>query len=181
MPIKTLEELFLNDLCTMYDAEKQITVALPKLAAAATDPNLKAAFETHLEETKGQILRIEQAAKSEGLDLKQQLCTVIQALIRESDIMMKTVEAGPLLDLALISGSQKVEHLEISSYTSLVEMAAELGYADAADLLEATLDEEAATEDKLSALAAENMVLLESGEEIPLPETVFPSSGATSV
>lgn len=175
MTIKTLEELFLNDLGAMYDAEKQITVALPKLAAAATDPALKEAFEVHLAETEGQIARIEQAALSQGLDLKQQLCTVMQALIREGDTMMKTVEPGPLLDLALIAGSQKVEHHEIAGYTALVNMASELGYNDAADLLEITLDEEAATDDKLAALSEEMFALLagdDTGDEdsIPLAE-----------
>ena len=179
MPIRTLEELFLNCLSIIYDAEKQITVALPKLAAAASDPALKAAFEMHLEETKGQIRRIEQAASSEGLDLKQQLCTVTQALIRESDVMMKIVEAGPLLDLALISGSQKVEHLEIASYTALVDMAVELGYTDAADLLEVTLDEETATDDKLAAIAEENYPLVASdGDVLPADVARKPRLGA---
>lgn len=152
MPIITLDQLFLNDLSMMYDAEKQITLALPKMAEAATDMGLKAAFKAHLEETKDQIARIEQAADSQGLDLKQQLCNVTQALIREGDILMKTVEPGPLLDLALICAAQKVEHLEIAGYTALVNTAAQLGYDDAADLLEVTLDEEAATDDKLAAL-----------------------------
>ena len=158
MTIKNIEDLFLQKLGTMYDAEKQITVAIPKMAAAATDPALKTAFLNHLEETKGQIQRIEQAAATHGLKLEQILCTVTQALIRESDVMMKATPAGPLLDFALLSDAQKVEHLEIAGYTSLVDMAAELGFTDAADLLELTLDEEAATDEKLAALADEGIL-----------------------
>jgi ferritin-like metal-binding protein YciE len=153
MSIKSLEQLFVNELSAIYDAEKQITVALPKMIAAATNPELKAAFETHLEETRGQIARIEEAASAEEIKLEQQLCTVMQALIRESEIMIKIVPPGPLLDLALISGAQKVEHHEIAAYTSLVNMAVELEFDDAADLLEVTLEEETATDEKLSGLA----------------------------
>ena len=165
MTIKSLECLFKQNLSTMHDAEKQITVALPKMAAAATDPALKTAFLNHLEETKGQIQRIEQAATAHDLKLEQILCTVTQALIRESDTMTKITPSGPLLDLALLSGAQKVEHLEIASYTSLVDMATELGFNDAADLLGLNLDEEAATDDKLAELSEEG-ILGDAGGDI---------------
>lgn len=172
MPIQTLDELFLNDLSMMYDAEKQITMALPKMAAAATDMSLKAAFKAHLEETKDQIARIEQAAASQGLDLKQQLCTVTQALIREGDLLIKMVEPGPLLDTALICAAQKVEHQEIAGYTSLVNAANQLGYNDAADLLEITLDEEAATDDKLAALGETTLPRVSDGAMPPVQSSM---------
>ncbi|HYD18698.1 MAG TPA: DUF892 family protein [Patescibacteria group bacterium] len=166
MSIRSLEELFQHDLCAMYNGEQQITLALPKMAGAATSPELKAAFEQHLEETKGQLARIEQAAASSGITLEIQLCTVTQALIREGEILMKTIDAGPLLDIALIGAAQKVEHHEIASYTSLVNMATELGLVDAADLLEVTLDEETTTDEKLGMLAEEGTLEKASGLEM---------------
>ena len=153
MPIKTVSELFIHEISDTYSAEKQMTRSLPKMAKAATDPQLAAAFETHLEETRGQVERIEQVAELCGFKLKRIKCDGMEGLIEEATSMIDQVEEGPVLDAALIGSAQKAEHYEIASYTSLCLMAKKLGFADAVKLLTATLQEEHATDQKLSVLA----------------------------
>jgi len=153
MPIKTVQELFVHELSDTYSAEKQMTRSLPKMAKNATDPELAAAFEAHLEETRGQVARIEELAEAAGLKLKRIKCEGMAGLIEEATSMMDQVQEGPVLDAALIGAAQKAEHYEIASYTSLILMAKKLGLAQAVPLLQATLKEEEATDQKLSVLA----------------------------
>ncbi|MGK6308596.1 ferritin-like domain-containing protein [Variovorax sp. DT-64] len=153
MPVKSVSELFIHELSDTYNAEKQMTRSLPKLARAATDPELAAAFETHLEETRGQVERIEEVAETCGIKLKRIKCEGMEGLVEETMSLVDQVEAGPVLDAALIGSAQKAEHYEIASYTSLCLLATKLGFKQAVPLLEASLAEEKATDQKLGVLA----------------------------
>jgi ferritin-like metal-binding protein YciE len=153
MPIKTPAELFLHNLSDTYNAEKQMTRSLPKLARAATEPALAQAFEDHLEETRAQVERIEQIAESLGLKLKRIKCEGMEGLVEETMSLVDQVAQGPVLDAALIASAQKAEHYEIASYTSLILMARKLGHAAAIPLLEVTLSEEKATDQRLGVMA----------------------------
>lgn len=151
MKITTLEEAFIKELSDVYSAEKQITKALPKLAKAASNPKLVEGFETHLEETEGQITRIEQLVEELGISLKRIKCKAMEGLVEEGDEVAKEIEKGPVRDAMLIIGAQKVEHYEIASYGSLIALGSKLGYD--VSLLEETLEEEKATDLKLNQLA----------------------------
>lgn len=153
MAIKTLEDLFIHELSDTHSAERQMAKALPKLARAAHDPNLAAAFEVHLEETTVQIERLDQVVELLGARLKRIKCAAMEGLVEEGKEVIDSIEKGPLRDAALIGGAQKVEHYEIASYGTLCALARQLGHTDAAKLLKVTLDEEKATDEKLTALA----------------------------
>jgi ferritin-like metal-binding protein YciE len=153
MAIKTIEDLFIHELSDIYSAEKQLTKALPKLARAASNPDLKAAFESHLEETIGQVERIDQIIELLDIRLKRIKCAAMEGLVEEGKEVIDEVEEGPLRDAALIGGAQKVEHYEIASYGTISAIAKQLGYTDAIPLLQATLKEEKAADEKLTLLA----------------------------
>ncbi|MDR9851743.1 YciE/YciF ferroxidase family protein [Herbaspirillum huttiense] len=157
MTAKTLQDLFIHSLSDVYSAEKQLTRALPKLARAATNPELRAAFETHLEETRGQIERIDQLVEGANLKLKRIKCVAMEGLVEEGQEQIEEIANGPVLDAALIGAAQKVEHYEIASYGTLCALAKQLGLKDAAKLLHDTLEEEKATDQKLSVLALEKV------------------------
>ena len=153
MSVKTLDDLFVHELSDIYSAEKQLARALPRMARAASNPDLAAAFTTHLEETQGQIERIDQVVELMGLRLKRIKCAAMEGLVEEAKEVIDAVEKGPVLDAALIGGAQKVEHYEIASYGTLAALAKQLGQAKAMTLLLATLKEEKATDEKLTMLA----------------------------
>ena len=153
MSHKTIAELFIHELSDTYSAEKQMTRSLPKMAKAATDPQLVAAFELHLEETRGQVERIDQAVEMMQVKLKRVKCAAMEGLVEEGNDLIDMVDKGPVLDAALIGAAQKVEHYEIASYTTLCLLAEKLGHRDAARLLKESLAEEKATDEKLSVLA----------------------------
>lgn len=153
MPIKTMEDLFIHELSDIYSAEKQLTKALPRLARAATHPELVAAFETHLEETVGQVERIDKVVELLGIKLKRIKCAAMEGLVEEGKEVIDGVEEGPVRDAALIGGAQKVEHYEIASYGTIAALAKQLGYKDALPLLLETLAEEKATDEKLTLIA----------------------------
>lgn len=157
MAIKTLEDFFIHSLSDIYSAEKQLTKALPKLAKAASDPDLSSAFETHLEETNGQIERLDQVAGAVGIKIKRIKCEAMEGLIDEGKEIIDEVPAGPIRDAAMIGGAQKVEHYEIACYGTLCALAKQLGYEDALEPLLATLEEEKATDKKLTMLAEQGM------------------------
>ena len=157
MAVKTLQDLFIHSLSDVASAEKQLTKALPKMARAATDPNLKAAFQTHLQETQGQIERIDQVVESIGLRLKRIKCAAMEGLVEEAQEEIEEIEKGPVLDAALIGAAQKVEHYEIASYGTLVSLARHLGYDQAVTLLQETLQEEKSTDEKLTVLAEQEV------------------------
>lgn len=153
MARKTIEDLFIHELSDVYSAEKQITKALPRLARAATNPLLAEAFTSHLEETQGQIERIDQLVESAGLKLKRIKCVAMEGLIEESKELVDEIEKGPVLDAGLIGAAQKVEHYEIAAYGTLISMAKFLGLKDVARLLGETLAEEKGADEKLTAIA----------------------------
>ena len=151
----TLEDLFIHELSDVYSAEKQITKALPRLARASTNPKLAEAFNSHLEETQGQIERIDQLVEEAGIKLKRMKCAAMEGLVEESKELLDEIEKGQVLDAALIGACQKVEHYEIASYGTLIAMATHLGMTSAAQLLAETLAEEKGADEKLSAIAKE--------------------------
>ena len=153
MKIDTLEEAFIHELSDIYSAEKQLTKALPKMAKAATNEMLTEGFETHLEETENQVVRLDQVIESCGIKLKRIKCKAMEGLVEEGKEIMEEIEEGPVRDAMLIAAAQKVEHYEIASYGCLVELAKKLGYEEAAELLSETLEEEKATDEKLNELA----------------------------
>jgi len=153
MTIKTIEDLFIHELSDIYSAEKQLTKALPKLARASTSPDLKEAFESHLEETQGQVERIDQIVELLGIRLKRIKCAAMEGLVEEGKEVIDGVEEGPLRDAALIGGGNKVEHYEIASYGTLIALAKQLGYKEAVPLLVETLAEEKAADEKLTMLS----------------------------
>ena len=148
-----LHELFLDELADVYNAEQQITKALPKMAKAARSPELREAFQTHLEETEEQISRLEEVAESLGEKLKGKKCKAMEGLLAEGKEIMEEQADSPALDAGLILAAQKVEHYEIASYGALCAWAQSMGHDDAFDLLKQTLDEEITTDEKLNQLA----------------------------
>ncbi|UYU30211.1 YciE/YciF ferroxidase family protein [Siccibacter colletis] len=154
MQIKTIQDLFVHLLSDTYSAEKQLTKALPKLARAASDEKLVQAFKAHLEETQGQIERIDQVVESvPELKLRRIKCVAMEGLVEEGAEVIEEVEKGPVRDAGLIAAAQKVEHYEIAAYGTLVTLAQQLGYKDAQKLLAATLEEEKSTDVKLATIA----------------------------
>ncbi|MEQ4532030.1 MAG: ferritin-like domain-containing protein [Mixta sp.] len=154
MSIKTLEDLFIHDLSDVYSAEKQISRALPKMARAASDEKLIEAFKTHLEETQGQIERLDQLVEATPeVRIKRMKCHALEGLVEEAQEIIDSVEKGVVRDAGLIGAAQKVEHYEIATYGTLRAMAIKLGYKEAARLLEETLNEEKATDEKLTLIA----------------------------
>ncbi len=154
MSIKTLEDLFIHDLSDVYSAEKQISRALPKMARAASDEKLIEAFKTHLEETQGQIERLDQLVEATPeVRIKRLKCHAMEGLVEEAQELIDSVEKGIVRDAGLIGAAQKVEHYEIATYGTLRAMAIKLGYKEAARLLEETLNEEKATDEKLTLIA----------------------------
>jgi len=151
--MSSLQELFLDELKDMYDAEKRISKALPKLAKAATSVELQEAFNQHLEETLGQIEKLEQVFSSIGEKPKGKTCKATVGLIEEADEILSDNKGEPTINAALISAGQKVEHYEIASYGTLREWANLLGNEEAADLLGQILEEEEAANEKLNDIA----------------------------
>lgn len=156
-----LQELFLDELADIYNAEQQLTKALPKMAKAARNEELRQGFETHLQETEGQIARLEQVVEALGESMKRKTCKAMKGLIEEGSEMMQELKGSPALDAALIAAAQKVEHYEIASYGTLCAWAKQMGHNEALELLHETLEEERATDEKLTQLA-ENLANVEA-------------------
>jgi ferritin-like metal-binding protein YciE len=154
--VKTLNDLFLDTLKDIYFAEKQILKALPKMARAAQSEDGKAGFLQHRDETQGQIERLEQVFELIGKPARGKTCEAIQGIIAEGEEIMEDFKGSPALDAGLISSAQAVEHYEIARYGTLIAWAKQLGMTDAVSLLEANLQEEEATDKKLTALAEAN-------------------------
>jgi ferritin-like metal-binding protein YciE len=166
--MSTLKELFLDELADMYDAEKRISKALPKLAKAATSEELKEAFTSHLDETKEQITKLESVFESFGEKAKGKTCKATVGILEEGSEISEDNEDSPTLNAALIAAGQKVEHYEIASYTSLIEWARLLGNDAAVDALEEILTQEEAASEKLGGIAessANEEAMSEDGEE----------------
>ncbi|HTG42899.1 MAG TPA: ferritin-like domain-containing protein [Verrucomicrobiae bacterium] len=165
MKMETLQELYLDQLQDVYDAEKQLIKALPKMAKTATNEELKAAFETHLEQTEEQISRLERIFEELGEKPKGKKCKAMQGLVEEGKEMMEEDADQDVMDAGLICAAQKVEHYEIASYGCLRTYAEMLGFDDQADLLQETLDEEKDTDENLTELAVSCINLEAEGEE----------------
>jgi ferritin-like metal-binding protein YciE len=153
----TLHDAFLDELRDAYDAEKQLTKALPKMAKAASSPDLREAFETHLEETRGQIDRLEQVFASLDEKVRGKHCDGIAGIIEEGKAVMEEDFDEATMDACLIAGGQRAEHYEMAAYGSLVAWARAMGHTEAAKLLQETLDEEKAADEKLSSLAEDGI------------------------
>lgn len=151
--IKTKDDLFVHTLRDIYYAEHQITKALPKMISKATNPQLKQAFESHLRETEGQIKRLDEVFRLHGVEAKGVTCDAIDGIIKEAESVISEVGDKDVLDAAMLASAQAVEHYEISRYGTLATWAQELGRADCARLLKETLEEEKATDGKLTRLA----------------------------
>ncbi|MCE7887192.1 MAG: ferritin-like domain-containing protein [Alphaproteobacteria bacterium PRO2] len=153
MKMKNLEELFEDELFDIYNGEQQLTKALPKMAEKATDPRLAEGFRSHLEETEGQVRRIEKIFELLSIKEKSEKCEAMKGLITEAEELIKNTDEGPVRDAAMITAAQKVEHYEIAAYGSLISLANTLGHMEAASILAETLEEERATDRRLSDLA----------------------------
>jgi ferritin-like metal-binding protein YciE len=151
--IKTMDDLFVHTLRDIYYAENQILKALPEMIQKARDPQLRQGFQTHLNETKGQVARLEQVFRLHGQEISGVDCPAIDGIIEETNDIAGEVDDAAVLDAALIAAAQAVEHYEITRYGSLVAWAKQLGRLDCAALLQQNLDEEKATDKKLTSLA----------------------------
>src|SRR6476620_10837256 len=147
----TLHNAFIDELRDSYDAEKQLTKALPKLAKAATSAQLRAAFESHLEETREHVARIEQAFELLEEKAKGKHCDGMAGIIEEGGSVMEEDFDDATMDACLVASGQRAEHYEMAAYGTLIAWAKALGHADVATLLEQTLNEEKAADKKLSA------------------------------
>lgn len=150
---KTLEDLFLDTLKDIYYAERQIVKTLPKMAKAASSPDLKAGFEKHLSETEGHVERLEQIFELLDKPARGKTCDAILGIIEEGKTIMDEFKGTAALDAGLVSAAQAVEHYEIARYGTLKSWAQQMGLTDAVTLLDATLQEEVATDQTLSELA----------------------------
>jgi ferritin-like metal-binding protein YciE len=149
----TMDDLLLGELRDLYDAEKQLTKALPKMAKAATSEELREAFEEHLRQTEGHVERLEQIFDQLGEKSSGKKCAAMNGLIKEGDDMASDVDDDSVRDAGLIAAAQKVEHYEISGYGSVRTHAQMLGHDQAVRLLQETLEEEKETDQKLNDLA----------------------------
>ena len=159
----TLHDAFLDELRDTYDAEKQLTKALPKLAKTATSAELRDAFESHLEETRGHVDRLDQVFQSLGEKPRGKHCEGIAGIIEEGKSIMEGDFDEVTMDACLIAAAQRAEHYEMAAYGTLVAWARSMGHDQAADLLEETLEEEKAADQKLSSIA-EGGINQEAGE-----------------
>jgi ferritin-like metal-binding protein YciE len=154
MSVTNIEELFLSELKDLYSAEKQITKALPKLVKAATSEQLREAFQSHLEETEGQIERLEQIAEQMGKKLTGKTCEGMKGVLEEgTEVVEETEKGSSVRDAGLITAAQRVEHYEMAGYGGVIAYAKLLGLNDAVSLLQETLEEEKAADQKLTKLS----------------------------
>lgn len=148
------KKLFVDELKDIYWAEKHLVKALPKMSKAATSKKLAKAIDKHLEETKEQVKRIEEAFEILGMKAQAKKCEAMDGLLKEADSILEDTEKDSMVrDAGIITASQKVEHYEIASYGTLVAFAKKMGMTDIADLLSKTLDEEKKTDSNLTKLA----------------------------
>jgi ferritin-like metal-binding protein YciE len=151
--IKTMNDLFVHTLQDIYYAENQILKSLPKMIEKASSPELKQAFESHLAETQGQVQRLERVFEMHGEPVKGVTCAAMDGILEEGKELMGEVADQEVLDAAMLSSAQAVEHYEITRYGTLVAWAKQLGRQDCASVLQQNLDEEKATDAKLNRIA----------------------------
>jgi ferritin-like metal-binding protein YciE len=153
MTIDSIEKLLLEELKDLHSAETQITKALPKLVKAASSPDLKKAFEKHLKETEGQIERLDRVFEILGKKAVNKTCEGMKGLLSEGSEMMREIETGDVRDAALISAAQRVEHYEMAAYGTVRAYAQQIDQSEIADLFKQTLEEEKATDEKLTEIS----------------------------
>lgn len=161
--MNTLHDLFEQELRDVYDAEKQIVKALPKIIKAVTDERLRESLSSHLDETRGQVTRLEEVFESIDLKPRGKHCAGMKGILEEGSDLLKEDGADAVLDAAFIAACQRVEHYEITAYGTLMAWAKLLGYSDALRLLKMSEQEEKAADTKLSKLA-ESAVNREAAE-----------------
>jgi ferritin-like metal-binding protein YciE len=166
MEMQTLQDLYLEELKDLYSAEKQLTKALPKMAKAAKNPELRRAFENHLKQTENQITRLEQIFEELGESPRGKKCVGMEGLIEEGDELIKEKPEDEVLNAGLISKAQHVEHYEIAGYGTVRTYARLLGFERQAELLQETLDEEGEA-DKLLTELAEGSINIEAATNEP--------------
>jgi ferritin-like metal-binding protein YciE len=154
MASESFKDLYIDELKDLYSAENQLVKALPKMAKAATSPDLRAGFEEHLEQTKNHVQRLETIFQQLGESPKGKKCKGMEGLIEEGSEAIEEYE-GDLLDAALIGAAQRVEHYEMAGYGTVSAFAEELGESEQVTLLNETLEEERETDEKLSGLSAD--------------------------
>jgi ferritin-like metal-binding protein YciE len=157
MKLSGLKELFLDELKDLYSAESQLVKALPKMAKTASSEQLQAAFTDHLEQTRGHVNRLEQIGENLGVTLSGKKCKAMEGLIKEGKEVIDSEGADDIIDLALVAAAQRVEHYEISAYGSARTLAEQLGNSSAVQLLQETLDEESAADEKLTNIAERDL------------------------
>lgn len=153
----TLQEKLVDEIRDLYHAEKQLIKALPKMAKAASHDDLRDGFQTHLEETREHVTRLEEVFEAMGEKVRAKACAGMAGIIEEGSDLMQKEEPGAVMDAALIAAAQRVEHYEMSAYGTCVAWARLLGMDDVVSLLEQTLEEEKATDKKLTALAEQEV------------------------
>ncbi len=169
MALSTLQDLYMEQLKDLYNAENQIVKALPKMAKAATSEDLRRAFEEHLEQTKNHVTRLERIFEQHNMKVRGKKCAGMEGLLEEGKELMQEQAAGEVLDAGLIEAAQKVEHYEMAGYGTVRTWARELGDSQAADLLQQTLDEEGEANKKLTKLAEAGInVKAETGASSPM-------------
>ena len=151
--VKTMEDLFLEEIRDLYDAEKQIVKALPKMAKACTSEELRNAFNEHLEQTRGHVDRLDQIFTALGVKSGGVKCTAMEGLLKEGDEMVSITDEGLVRDAGLIAAAQRVEHYEMAGYGTVRAFAEELGRSDIASELQKTLDEEGNADKILTQIA----------------------------
>jgi ferritin-like metal-binding protein YciE len=166
MELKDLRDLFLEELADLYSAETQLVEALPKMAEAATSPDLKKSFLTHLKQTEGQVDRLNQIFEQLGETPDKKVCKGMKGAIAEGAEMIKQEAVPAVKDAGLISAAQRVEHYEMAGYGCARTYAQELGETAAAELLQETLNEETETNDKLTTLAEKVINLKAKGKQL---------------
>jgi ferritin-like metal-binding protein YciE len=180
MKLTTLDELFMHELKDLYDAEHQLVEALPKMAKAATDSDLKAAFEKHLMETKKQITRLKEVFAECDETPERETCEGMKGLVEESEEVIEDAEEGPVLDAALIAAAQKVEHYEIATYGTLITWSQLSGKSTAEQLLQQSLEEEKAADEKLSEIAESGVNMAAEATDEEDEEETATTAGAGS-
>ena len=152
MKVQTIEDLFVEQIQDLYDAEERLVKALPKMAEASTNSELRSAFEDHLQQTRGHVQRLEQVFAELGQDPKKETCEAMKGLIKEGEEMMD-IEQTNIRDAALIAAANRVEHYEIAAYGTARTFAQSLGLSQSPSLLEQTLEEEKKADAKLTQIA----------------------------
>ena len=158
MKMPTLAKLLEDQLKDLYSAENQLVKALPKMAKKASSKGLKQAITSHLEETKQHVARLDQIAESLGIKVSGKKCKAMEGLVEEGGEVLEAEGPGPVIDSAIIAAAQRVEHYEMAAYGTARTFAQELGHEDVVELLQETLNEESAADEKLTSISEDEIL-----------------------